>query len=77
MELEAVGRVSVGDLALEIRRQVDNGNRAEGALFRADTTTDAEALGNESKPRVRSNFDTELSGTNNLLCFWSVASLRY
>lgn len=41
VKLEAVGRVSVCDLALEVRRQVDDSNGAKRAFLRADTTTNA------------------------------------
>ena len=41
VKFEAVGRVSVGYLALKIRGQVDDGDGAEGALLGANTTTDA------------------------------------
>ena len=44
MKLEAVRGVSVGDLSLEIRWQVDNADGPKWAFFRADTTTYAEAL---------------------------------
>lgn len=47
MELEAVGRITMGDLTLEVRRQVDDSDSAEGAAFGADTTTDAEGFGDE------------------------------
>lgn len=57
----------MGDLALEIRRQIDNGNGPERALLGADTTTDTETLGDEGKPGVTSDFDAELSGSHDLL----------
>ena len=41
VELEAVGGIAMGDLALEIGREVDNGDGAEGATFGADTATNA------------------------------------
>lgn len=44
-------------LALEICWQIDNGDGAEGALLRADTTSYAEGLGNEGKSGVGSHFD--------------------
>jgi len=37
MELEAVGRVSVGDLGLEIGWQIDDADGVKGAFLRADT----------------------------------------
>lgn len=47
MKLEAVGRVSVSDLSLEIGRQVDDADSAKWALLWANTTTDAEVLRNK------------------------------
>lgn len=61
MQLEAVGAISVGDLALEVGGQVDDGNGVEGALLGADTTTNAERLGNEGKTRLGSDFNAELA----------------
>lgn len=58
VKLEAVGGVSVSDLALEVRRQIDDGDGAERALLRADTTPNAEGLGDEGKSGFRSHFDT-------------------
>lgn len=58
VKLEAVGGVSVRDLALEVRGQVDDGNRTEGALLRADTATDTEGLGNKGQSRFGGHFDT-------------------
>jgi hypothetical protein len=66
MELEAIGGVSMGDLAFEIRGKVDNCNGAEGAFLRADTATNAESFGDEGEPRFRGHFDTELSGADHL-----------
>lgn len=57
VELEAVGRVSMGHLALEVRWQVDDGDGAEGALLRADTASDAKGFGDEGKSRVGGHFD--------------------
>jgi hypothetical protein len=42
VKLEAVGSIAMCDLALEVRGQVDDGDRIEGALLRADTTSNAE-----------------------------------
>ena len=41
MQFETVGRVTMGDLALEVGGQVDDGDGAERAALRADTTTNA------------------------------------
>lgn len=64
VELEAVGAISVGDLALEVGGQVDNGNGVEGALLGTDTTTNTQRLGDEGETGLRSDFDTELSTAN-------------
>lgn len=53
------------DLALQVRGQVDNGDGVEGAFFRADTASDAEAFGNEGDLRVWRNFDAELACSYN------------
>lgn len=58
MKLEAIGRVSVGDLGFEIRRQIDNLNCVEWAFLRADTATDTQRLGDEGDTRVRRDLDT-------------------
>ena len=47
----------MGDLALEVRRQVDDGNGAKGALLRADTTSYAKGLGDEGKAGVGGHLD--------------------
>ena len=53
----------MGDLGLEVGRQIDNVDGFEWAFFRADTTTNAETLGDEGDSRVRGNFDTEFTGS--------------
>ena len=57
VQLEAVGGISVGHLALEVRGQVDDGDGAERALLGTDTTSDAEGLGNEGESGVRRHFN--------------------
>lgn len=52
MELEAVGGIAMGDLALEVGGQVDNGDGAEGAALGADTTTNAQRLGDKGDARL-------------------------
>lgn len=64
MQLEAVGAISVGDLALEVGGQIDDGNGVEGALLGANTTTDAEGLGNEGEARFGGDFNAELATSN-------------
>jgi hypothetical protein len=44
MQLERVRRVSVGDLGLEVRRQVDDVDGIERAFLWADTAPNAQAL---------------------------------
>lgn len=61
MQLEAIGRVSVGDLALEVGGQVDDGDGVEGAFLRADTATDAETFGDEGKLGLGCDLDAELA----------------
>lgn len=41
MELEGIGRVSMGDHGLEVGWQVDNGDGIKGAFLWADTAPDA------------------------------------
>ncbi len=55
VELEAVGGIAVGDLALEVRGQVDNGDGAKGATLGADTTTDAQLFRDEGDARLGSH----------------------
>lgn len=64
MQLEAVGAISVGDLTLEVGGQVDNGNGVKGTLLGANTTTDAERLGNEGEARFGGNFNAKLATSN-------------
>lgn len=64
MKLEAIRRVSVGDLGLEIRRQVDDRDCIEGAFLRADTASDAETLGDEGDSRIGGDLDAELSAAH-------------
>ena len=64
VQLEAVGAISVGDLALKVGGQVDDIDRIEGAALRADTTTDTELLGDEGQLGIGLDLDTELSATD-------------
>lgn len=74
MELEAVGAISMGNLTLKVGGQVDNGDGVERAFLGADTTTDAEGLGNEGETRIRSDFNTELATSNNRARFLAFLS---
>lgn len=64
VELEAVGRVSVGDLGFEVGRQVDDVNSTERTFLRTNTTSNAQTLRNEGDLGLGVHFDTELSGTD-------------
>lgn len=64
MQLEAVRGVAVGDLRLQICRQIDNRDGAERTFLRADTATDTEAFRNEGDLGASVDFDAELAGTD-------------
>jgi hypothetical protein len=51
----------MGDLGLEIGGQVDDVDGVEGAFFRADTTTNAEALRDEGDLGRVGDFDAQLA----------------
>ncbi len=55
MELEAVGRISVGDHGLEVRGEVDDVDRSEGAFLGADTAADAQSFTYIGYFRLRRN----------------------
>lgn len=61
MQLKTVGTITVGDLAFQIGRQVDDGDGVKGAFLRANTTSNAQRLRNEGEARLRRDFDAELS----------------
>jgi hypothetical protein len=44
MKLEAVGRVSVSDMGLEVGGQVDDVDGSKGALLGTDTTSNTEVF---------------------------------
>lgn len=64
VKLEAVGRVTVGDLRLEVGGQVDNVDGIERTFLGADTATDTETLGDECDLGLVGDFNTELAGTD-------------
>jgi hypothetical protein len=64
VELEAVGRVTVGDLRLEVGGQVDDVDGIERTFLRANTATDTETLGDEGNLGCVFNLNTELAGTD-------------
>jgi hypothetical protein len=57
VQLEAIRRVSMADLGLEVRGQVDDVDGVEGAFLRADTASDTEALGDEGDLGGAVDFD--------------------
>lgn len=61
VELEAVGRVSVGDLGLEVRGQVDDVDGIKRAFLGADTASDAQSLRDEGNLGRRVYFDAQLA----------------
>ena len=61
MQLEAVGRVSMGDLGLEVGGQVDDVDGVEGAFLGADTATNTQALRDEGDLGGRVDFNAELA----------------
>lgn len=61
MQLEAVRRVSVRDLGLEVRGQVDDVDCVERALLGADTAAYAQALGDEGDFGLIRHFDAQLA----------------
>ena len=64
MKLEAVGRVSMCDVRLEIGWQIDDIDSSEGTFLWADTTTNAETLGDEGDLGRRVHFDTKTATSN-------------
>ena len=64
MELETVGRVAVGNLGLQVGRQVDDMDSAEWTFLRADTASNAETFRDKGNFGVGCDFDTQLAGTD-------------
>jgi hypothetical protein len=62
VQLEAVGGVTVCDLALEVCGQVDNLDGVEGALLGADTASDTQPLTDKGDLAGVVDFDTQLAG---------------
>lgn len=65
MEFEAIRGITVGNLRLEVGRQIDDVDSAKWALLGADTTSYAEVLGYECNFRFGGDFDTEFTTANN------------
>lgn len=64
VQLEAVCRIPMGDLGLEVCGKVDDVNRTEWTFFRTDTTANAQTLGNVGNLGFGSDFDAEFAGSN-------------
>lgn len=64
MELEAVRRVSMGNLGFEVGRQIDDVDGTERAFFRTDATSNAETFRDEGDLGLRGDFDTETPTAN-------------
>jgi hypothetical protein len=65
VQLEAVGRVAVGDLRLEVGGQVDDVDGVEGAFLGADAAADAEALRDEGDLGRVVDLDAQLARADN------------
>ena len=64
VQLETVGRVSMGDLGLEVRGQVDDVDGVKGAFLGTDTASDTQSLGDEGDLGRRVYFDAQLAGAH-------------
>ena len=64
VQLEAVGGVTVGDLALQIGGQVDDVDGTEGTLLGANTATNAKAFGDKGDLRFGGHFNAKLTRAN-------------
>lgn len=64
VQLEAVCRITVRDLSLEIGGQIDDVDGVKGTFLRANTASDAEALRDEGDLGLWCDFDTELARTD-------------
>lgn len=61
MQLEAVGRISVGDLRFKVRRQVDDVDGTERTFLWAYAASDTEGLGYEGDFGVWGDLDAKLA----------------
>lgn len=62
MQLEAIGRVSMSDLSLEIGGQVDDIDGTKRTFLRTDTAADTETFGYEGDFGFWGDFDAQLAG---------------
>jgi hypothetical protein len=65
MKFEAVGRVSMRNMGLEVGRQIDDVDGSKRAFFRTNAATNAQTLGDEGNLRFGSDFDAETTASNN------------
>lgn len=64
VQLEAVCRVAVSDLRLEVGGQVDDVDGVKGAFLGADTTSNAQALGDEGDLGLGGDLNAQLAGSD-------------
>jgi hypothetical protein len=64
VQLEAVRRVSMGDLGLEVRGQIDDVNGVKWALLGADTASYTQALGNKGDLGGGLHLNAQLAGAH-------------
>ena len=65
MQLETIGRVTVGDLSLEIRWQVDDVDGTKRTFLWADTTADTQTLRDVGDLGFGGDFDAEFACPDN------------
>ena len=61
MQFETIGGIPMGNLRLEVCRQVYNIDGTEWTFLYANTTSDAKALGNEGNFRLGGDLYAELA----------------
>lgn len=64
MNLEAVGRVAMCHLGLEVCRKINDVDGAKRAFLGTNSTADAEALRDEGNLGVRGDLNAELPATD-------------
>jgi hypothetical protein len=74
VKLEAVRRVSMGDVGFEIGGEIDNVDSSEGAFLGTDTASDTKGLGDEGNLGLRGDFDAETPTSHNRARFLALLS---
>ena len=74
MKLEAVGRISMSNMGLKIRGQIDNVDGSEWAFLRADTASNAEGFRDECNLGFRSDFNAQATTSNDRTGFLALLS---